>query len=86
METCDGCKYLIKGDASRLCTAGGGENYRVNPITGDREYYHMFANGSVLPPTTYYMLRVGAPCGPDRQLYKPSIWQRIKDFFSKTQP
>ncbi len=77
MNTCKGCKHLISGTGGEFCTFGGGQSYHVNSFSGNREFFHIYANGLEVPPNVSYMLQKSAPCGPDRQEYSPTLTHRF---------
>lgn len=77
MKSCVGCKYL----RHIYCYHGFTTTTVVLPYTG-----HVMCRGNS-PYTTFGfppkvdMMRTTGPCGPERKLYQPSLWTRIKRFF-----
>ena len=75
MKMCNGCRHLSMND---LCDAMARPAEREeNPVTGRVRYVVRGHDGSVFKPTAIRMREAGAPCGPERLLYAPSLLARV---------
>jgi len=73
MKSCEGCAYLnavyYKGP---ICKAGTSGPY-THELSG-REYWRVMYLRDAR--------QEGGLCGPERGLYKPRLWERIKRYFT----
>jgi len=78
MKLCKGCKHL----RGVHCYQGGRMLEFTPPFRGTTvtKWYSPHTN-STWPPNIENMRKVTGPCGPERKLYQPSLWTRIKRFF-----
>lgn len=80
MKSCFGCKYRVTiwGRAS-VCRKHDGHQVAVSPYDGRRTYWYE------LRPTLEQERAPGGAagrrCGPDAIFYKPTLWQRLKDWY-----
>ncbi len=72
MEPCTGCRFLVLTSTRGVCRATDGPVvYTLNPLT------NRYEPKIVWRPTVTEQRAEGAPCGPDRKLYQPTLWARL---------
>ena len=84
MKSCVGCKHMVRAvvTGSAICKAGE-EWKRVesrNAYSNKLEvrYINTGIDPGILRETDNERRAVGGACGPERLLYEPGLWQRIK--------
>ena len=80
MKSCQGCKYLRIAFGHGQCfEAIGSEGYIVDPTCGARYYKITYKYGLAWYEISTARLRQSdMPCGPERKLYAPSFFERLR--------
>lgn len=73
--SCVGCKFLVSLHVHSVCSATDptGDRTRVNQLSGRREVIVYWR------PTIEEQRATTGACKPERLLYRPSLWTRIKE-------
>ena len=80
MKSCRGCKYLrIRAGRGECLEALANEGYVVDPTCGARYHKATYKYGLEWYEISTVRLRQNdMPCGFDRKLYVPSLFERLR--------
>jgi hypothetical protein len=76
MKRCVGCKHLVA--YGRACNGDERLTSQEDPMTGTVRWVdERFTGQGMWRPTPAQMRAPGGRCGPERKIYKPTIFARL---------